>query len=228
MRANTLNSTKYHIQTTLGRSKEKYSHYHILSTPRGKLNPEKYAVYIIRWTFQQDGNPKINNVSHYNIPMTSSLDGTTSNVRHLHLDDYLLYLRHASQPDGNQTDAFNILIRKVEIFVRRLISSAITRSQVTITNNSIINPTIKYPLATTFFTNDMIDTLHKIIHPTVISRMGYSSRWPIELRYGLHYHCSLKLQHYGLEQLLSKITAIRKVVNQSEFKYLFMNMIDLY
>ena len=95
-------------------------------------------------------------------------------------------------------------------------------------NNSTIRPIIKYPLATTYFTDDMIDTLHKSIHLTVVSEMGYSSSWPKVLRYGLHYHWSLKLQHYGLEQLLSKIATIRKVVNQNECKYLFMYMIDSY
>ena len=96
------------------------------------------------------------------------------------------------------------------------------------TNNSIIHPTIKYPLATTSFHDEIIDTQHKIIHPTVISVMGYSLRWPKELRYGLHHHCSLKLQRYGLEQLLSKIDAIHKVVNQNEYEYLFTNMIESY
>ena len=57
-------------------------------------------------------NPKIDNVSHYNIPITSSLDETTSNVRYFNPDESLLYLGHTYQPDGNQTDAFNILIRK--------------------------------------------------------------------------------------------------------------------
>ena len=65
------------------------------------------------------------------------------------------------QPDSDQTDAFNILIRTTETFARRLISSAVTRrSPVTMANSSIINPTIKYPLATTSFTDEMIDTFH--------------------------------------------------------------------
>jgi len=38
----------------------------------------------------------------------------------------------------------------------------------------------------------------------------------------------LKLQHFKLEQLLAKITAIHKVVNQNEYKYFFTNVIDLY
>ena len=89
-------------------------------------------------------------------------------------------------------------------------------------------PTIKYPLVTTSFTDEIIDTQHKIIHPIVIFVMGYSLWWPKELRYGLHHHCSLKLQRYGLEQLLSKIAAIHKVVNQNEYEYLFANMIESY
>ena len=37
-------------------------------------------IYIIRWTFKEDGIPAIDNVSHYNIPITSSIDGTISKV----------------------------------------------------------------------------------------------------------------------------------------------------
>ena len=144
-------------------------------------------------------NSKIDSVSHYNIPITVSFDGTTSNIRHIHLNESILYLRHISHPDGDQTDTFHILIRKADTFFGRLISSAITRSQVTMANNSIINPTLKYHLAITSFTNEMIDTLHKSIHPTVIYGMGNSSRRPKELHYGLHHHCSLKLSYYGLE-----------------------------
>ena len=96
------------------------------------------------------------------------------------------------------------------------------------TNNSTINPSITYPLSTTSFTNIMFNKLHKSIYPTLISGMGYSSRWSKELRYGLHYYYALKFQHYGLEQLLPKIVVIHKVVNQNEFKYLFTNMIGSY
>ena len=193
---------------------------HLLSTSGCNLNPWKCAVYIIRWIFQQDRTPKIDNVSHYNIPITSSIDETISNVRYLRPNEFLIYLGHISQPDSNQTHAFNIIIRTVETFARRIISSAMTRSQVTMPNNSIINPTIKYSLATTSFTDKIIDKLYKIIHLTVISGMGYSSRWPKELRYELHHHYSLKLQQYGLKKLLSKIVVIHKVANQ--------NMIDSY
>ena len=103
-----------------------------------------------------------------------------------------------------------------------------TRSQVTMTNNSIINPTIKYLLTTTSFTDEMIDTLQKGIRPTVISGIGYFSKWPKESRYGWHHHGSLKFQHYGLEQFLSKIAVIHKIVKQYECKHLFANMIDSY
>ena len=58
--------------------------------------------------------------------------------------------------------------------------------------------------------------------------MIYFSSWPKELRYGIYHHCSFKLQHYGLEQLISKIPAIHKILNHNEYKYLFTNIIHLY
>ena len=149
---------------------------HLLSTAGGNLNPEKFAVYIVRSKVKEDDILIMDNVSHYNIPVTSSLDDTTSNVKYLHPDESMIYLGYTSQPDGDQTDDFNLLFRTAKSFARRLLSSAMTRGQVTMTNNRIINPTIKYPLATTLFTDEIIDSLLKVIHPTVISGMGYSLR----------------------------------------------------
>ena len=66
----------------------------------------------------------------------------------------------------------------------------------------------------------------KSTHPTVIVGIGYTSKWPKALRYGTHKHCSLKLQHYGLEQLIQKIDTIHRFINNTNFKHLITNMID--
>ena len=100
-----------------------------------------------------------------------------------------------------------------------------SRQLITMTNSSIINPTIKYPLTSTCFTDQQIDTIHKSIRPTVIAGMGYTSKWPKALRYGTHKYCSLKLQHYGLEQLIQKIDTIHRFINNKDFKHLITNMI---
>ena len=56
--------------------------------------------------------------------------------------------------------------------------------------------------------------------------MGYTSKWPKALRCGTHKHCSLKLQDYGLEQLIQKIYTIHRFINNRKFKHLITNMID--
>ena len=94
------------------------------------------------------------------------------------------------------------------------------------TNSSIINPTIKYPLTSTCFNDQQIDTIHKSIHPTVIAGMGYSSKWPKALICGTHKYSSLKLQHFGLKQLIQKIDTIHRFTNNKDFKHLLTNMID--
>ena len=90
------------------------------------------------------------------------------------------------------------------------------RQKVTMANNSIMNPTIKYTLSTTALNDKSIYDLHKSIHPTIIASMGYSSRWSEELQYGLHRHHSIKLHHFGLEQLLCKICSVHKFFNHKE------------
>ena len=112
----------------------------------------------------------------------------TSNVRCIQPDESLLYLGHTSQPGGNPTETFNIPIKTAETFDQRIISSTVTRNQIRMVNNSIINLIIRYPLAPTSFTDNIIDKFHKSIHPSVILGIYYSSRRPEELRYRLHHH----------------------------------------
>ena len=97
---------------------------------------------------------------------------------------------------------------------------------VTMTNSSIINPTIKYLLTSTCSNDSQIDSIHKSIHPAVIEGMGYSSKYPKALRYGNYKYCSIKLQYYVLEQLLQKIDIIHRFINNKDFKYLATNMIE--
>ena len=56
--------------------------------------------------------------------------------------------------------------------------------------------------------------------------MGYSSKRPKVLRYDTHKYCLLKLQHFGLEQLIQKIDTIHRFINNKDFKHLVINMID--
>ena len=111
-------------------------------------------------------------------------------------------------------------------FARRILSTIMSRELIAMTNISIINPTIKYLLTLICFNDQQIDTIHKSIYQTVIAEMGYSSKWLEALRYGTHKYSSLKLQHFGLEQLIQKIDTIHRFTNNKDFKHLLANMID--
>ena len=175
---------------------------HLLSTSGGKLNPSKCVFYILQCTFQPDGTSKVDNTSVFRIPITSAETKESINVPYLHSNQPVTYLGHTSQPDGNQTAPYNLVLSKTKNLARRIISTNMSRQLITMTNSSIINLTIKYPLTSTCFTDQQIDTIHKSINPTVIAGMEYTSKSPKVLRYGTHKRCSLKLQHYGLEQLI--------------------------
>ena len=134
---------------------------HLLSTSGGKLNPSKCVFYIIQQTFQPDGTSKVDNTSVFRIPKTSSETKEIINVPYLHPNQPLTYLCHTSQLDGNQTAPYNLVLSKIKNFARRIISTNMRRQLITITNSSIINPTIKYSLTSTCFTDQQIDTIHK-------------------------------------------------------------------
>ena len=173
---------------------------HLLSTSGRKLNPSKRVFYILQWLFQPDGTSKVDNTSASQIPITSSETKDSINVPYLHLDQPVTYLCHASQPDGNQSAPFQLVLTKRKDFSRRIVLTNMSRQLITMTNSSIINPTIKYPLTSTCFNDQQMDKIHKSIHPTIIAGMGYSSKWLKALWYGTHNYCSLKFKHYGLEQ----------------------------
>ena len=181
--------------------------------------------------FQPDGKSKVDNTSAFQIPITSSEARDSINVPYLHPDQPVTYLGHPPprpQPDENQSVPFQIAITKTKEFSRRIVSTNISRQLVTMTNSSIINPTIKYPLISTCFNDQQIDTIHKSIHPIVIAGMGYSSKWPKALRYDTHKYCSLKFQHFGLEELIQQIDTIHRFINNKNFKHLMTNMIDAF
>ena len=96
-----------------------------------------------------------------------------------------------------------------------------SRQHATMANNSIINPI-------TAFSDKLIDDFHTIVYPTIIISIGYSSRWSKEFRYDLDNHCFIKLQHLELEQLLCKVSSINKFINHTDYRNLFINMIDSY
>ena len=100
---------------------------YLLTTSSGKLNPGKCDEYIVRWNFREDRTPTLNNTYHYKIPITSSIDGTISYIKYLYPSKSILYLRHSSQPDGNQQTSFNILINNAKTFARRVILTSMSR-----------------------------------------------------------------------------------------------------
>ena len=130
-----------------------------LFTSGGKLNPSKCVFYILHWTFLPDGTSKVDNTSAFRIPITSSETKESINVPYLHPDQPVTYLGHTSQPDGNQTAPFNLVLNKTKNFARRIVSTNMSRQLITMTNSSIINPAIKYPLTPTCFTNQQIDVI---------------------------------------------------------------------
>ena len=172
----------------------------IMGTPsqhlRRETKPIKMRLYILQWLFQPDGTSKVENTSEFQIPIISSETGDSTNVPYLHPNQPVSYLGHTFQPDVNQSAPFKIVITKTKGFDRRIVSTNMSRQLITMANNSIINPIIKYSLTLTCFNDQQIDTIHKSMHPTVIADMGYSSKWPKALRYGTHKYCSLKIQHF--------------------------------
>ena len=80
-----------------------------------------------------------------------------------------------------------------------------TRHKIYATSQSIVNGTLHRIITSTSFMDDMIDSLHKYLHPIIISGKGFNKNWTKALIYGTHEMCSLQMTHLGVVQMLKKI-----------------------
>ena len=57
----------------------------------------------------------------------------------------------------------------------------------------LYKPLTVIPLLVFSLTDRQIESIHKIIHPSVIVAKGFNRNWPIPLRYGKHKYCGLDI-----------------------------------
>ena len=91
-----------------------------------------------------------------------------------------------------------------------------------------INPKLSYPLLASSLTDRQIESIHKIIHPSVIAAKGFNWNWHIPLRYGKHKYCGLEMLDLKVEQRLRKIQLMRKHFLNKRHKIPIQSIIEWY
>ena len=87
-----------------------------------------------------------------------------------------------------------------------------TRHKIYATSQSIVNGTLHRIITSTSFMDDMIDSLHKYLHPIIIPGKGFNKNWTKSLIYGTHEMCSLQMTHLGVVQMLKKIGILQNLL----------------
>ena len=91
-----------------------------------------------------------------------------------------------------------------------------------------INPKLTYPLVASSMSNKQLQSIHSIIHPSVIASKEFNRNWPEGLRYGNHHYCGLELMHFRVEQRLRKIQMLHKLLFHPKHKVLMQSIIEWY
>ena len=103
-----------------------------------------------------------------------------------------------------------------------------TRHHIHVTSQSIVNGILHHILASTSFTDAIIDSLHKFSNPIIISGKGFHKSWPKALRYGTHDMYSLQLTHLGVVKMLKKIDILQKFLSHRDYSNVIIVLIDNY
>ena len=127
----------------------------------------------------------------YTLLITSSDTGDFTEIKHKRCTQEFSYIGYASRPYGKQSPQYKINLTKANTLVKQISSSNMTRHQIHVTSQSIVNGILHHILLSTSFTDDMIDSLHKYLHLIIMSGKGYYKNWPKVLRYSTHEMCSL-------------------------------------
>ena len=77
-------------------------------------------------------------------------------------------------------------------------------------------------------TNTQLESIHRLVHPSVISSKGSNRYWPEGLRYGNHKYCGLEIFDYRVEQRLRKVQPLHKLLLHPKHKILMQGTLEWY
>lgn len=77
-------------------------------------------------------------------------------------------------------------------------------------------------------TNRKINKIHGKLHPEVIATKGYNRNWPTKLRYAFHKYTGIGLLDYKVDQGVSKIQLIHKLLSHPKHSTLIQEITSWY
>ena len=138
----------------------------------------------------------------------------------------ITYLGVISLINGYQTVQNVIFKEKANKLSRKLNCCRMSHYYAHIHELFSVNPKLTYPLVSSSLNNKQLQSIHSIIHPSVITSKFFNNNWPEGLGYGTHKFCGLELMNYRVEKILRKIQIIHKLLLYQEYQIIIQRIIE--
>ena len=191
--------------------------YELLLFVVGDLALSKCGCYVIDWGLEINDKPQMQKTKH-NLWITTP-SGSKIPSQQLDQNAPSTYLGVTSQIDGDHTTQLSKLRESVKELSKKLSTCHMPHHYGHLYQQYFINPKLSYPLLTSSPTDKKLDSIQKIIHPSVIAAKGFNRNWPIPLRYGKHKYCGLEMLNLKIEQRLRKHNSCESCSFINDTKY---------
>ena len=157
----------------------------------GDLELTKFGWYVIDWGLDGNDKPYMQTTTKKLWITTPSGNNIPSNK--LNPNTPSIYLCVSSQIDGDQSAQLSKLLESAKDLSRKLSTCHMPHQYGQNYQQCSINPKLSYPLLASSLSDRQIESIQKIIHPSVIAAKGFNRNWQTPLRYGKHKYCELEM-----------------------------------
>ena len=175
----------------------------------------KTVCYIIKWKFNDEGIPIIDEDNGTNLNTVEVLSPETRRIIPIKEIKPNIAIKmlgvHIAGSLKNDTE-YEKLTKKAVKFATAIQVCPLTKTQVILAIKTIYKPAIEYVLPATTFTGKQIQNIHKKVMPRMLSKSGISRNYPRALVFGPVELGGLGFPHIGYPKLAAKTNqAIKNV-----------------
>lgn len=152
----------------------------------GALNLSKCSWYVMFWDWQH-GRPVLREIKADD-PKIQLYQGSNKcklvAIRRQNLHESSRILGVHQNPLGNFSDHIKVLKQKADKYAGCIRSSRLTSSEIRVFHRSIYKPAMLYSLPAIAIDEEELDSIQTKIIPTIVQKLGFSSKLPTAIRYG--------------------------------------------
>lgn len=156
----------------------------LLTATGGKLELSKCFYYIIRWTFDSDGNPAVDTNLGPEIRITDHTTQQEVKVPQKKCDEAHRTLGGFLNPARLSAAAIIKLRKKVRELHKAIRSGSITRKEGFLMPGCVYSPSTRYGMHVTISNDKTLDKIQAPIIAAILNSMGYNSHFPKAMRHG--------------------------------------------